>query len=235
MLFRSIGKEGTKVKTKGLLKEVEVAKDLREANGVIVLSHVKGHDLAGYGGAIKNLGMGGVPAEEKGRIHDSSKPVLDLKKCVGCGLCAPLCINKAIKIINGKMKIVGDCFGCGLCIRNCPQQALKPKLALFPKLLTEAACAVLKNFKKRKVIFVNVLEKISKMCDCAKTSEIICPDIGILVSDDVVAIEQASVDLINKKTGKDLFFQLHKISPNEQIDEAEKLGLGERKYRLEKL
>jgi len=174
-----ISNEGITVKTKGPLKEVEVAKDLYDADAVVVLSHAKGHEMSGFGGSIKNLGMGGVTKSGKADVHR--------------------------------------------------------KNFLFS--LAEAAEAVVKKFDYDKKFYVNVLMSITPRCDCFPIGNVdsgfpICDDIGVLLSKDPVAIDMASIDLINKKTGKNIFLELTKIEPKEVIENAFKLGMGEKEYIL---
>lgn len=231
-----ISNKGVSIKSKSL-KKVFVAEPIFKAKGIIVLSHFKGHPDAGFGGAIKNLGMGAVTRKTKEDVHGFSQPLIDIEKCTGCGTCVKICPEKAIKIVKGKSKIdYRKCFGCGRCIINCPVKALKQKEASLRELLAEVAHCVLGLFKKNKVFYINILMSISKLCDCfpiGKTdpSEIVCPDIGILVSDDLIAIEKVSLDLVNKKT-KGLFQKLHGIDGAEQIREAERLKLGSLNYKL---
>lgn len=228
-----IGEKGVKIKTSGKLGEVGIAEELQKAKYMIVLSHVKGHCDAGFGGAIKNLGMGGAIKGEKSRCHSLSKPVLDKGKCTGCEVCQNLCHVSAITPDNGKIKIdYNECHGCGVCIRNCNQEALRPKLGFLTEFLAEVTEGVLRTFERGNAVYINVLEKITKYCDCVPSSEVICPDIGILVSKDIVAIEKASIDLINEKVGFNLFKETNKIDPSEQIEAAEKFKLGKRGYVL---
>lgn len=228
-----ISNEGKKVRNK-LLGEIFVAKPLTEAKGLIVLSHFKGHPDAGFGGAIKNLGMGSVTRVTKSAIHTLSQPKLDLAKCIGCGKCVKVCPNKAITIEGKKSHFNYDnCFGCGSCMVVCPQKALSPKVAKMRHLLTEAASCVIKQFSKTKILYINVLMDIANHCDCfADSGEAVCHNIGILVSQDIVAIEQASLDLVNK-TSNGRFGKLYLIDGKDQIEYAKKIGLGNDKYKLE--
>lgn len=211
----------------------EVAKDLTEAKNVLVLSHVKGHECAGFGGAIKNLGMGALSAKTKAFIHSGSKPVIDLSKCVGCGICAQLCPAKAIVIENGKANPdLNKCWGCSICELNCPQQALIPKGKIFDEALAMGACAAIKVMPKN-TYYINIIKNITKSCDCEEDAgKIIAKDVGILFSNNPVAIDNASVDLTNGKEGKDVFQEENNKDPKLQIEFAEKYSEFKKEYKL---
>ncbi len=217
------------IKTEHL--NAEVCKPLIESDGLLVLSHVKGHMCSGFGGAIKNLGMGGVTIKTKKDIHNFANPVF-VDDCTGCGACIKICPVETISLKNNKAHFhLSGCWGCGLCVNACPSNVLKPKIASFDTLIAEGTSAVLKNIKK--AYYINVLKDITKLCDCCKNPEgIVLDDIGIVLGKDIVAVEKASFDLINKKAGKDLFKEIHKKSPLEHIKEAEKLNLGNSNYKL---
>jgi len=213
-----ISDEAVPYKTQNL--NVEVCRPLIKADGILVLSHVKGHACSGFGGAIKNLGMGGVTKKTKENIHTASQPITsDL--CKGCGICAENCFCNAMKIENGKAICnYEDCWGCGICISYCPNDSLKPRVASFDKLLAESAYAVVKSVKKS--FYINYLFDITKWCDCASDpGPIIAKDLGILFSDDIVAIDKASVNLVNKAMDKNVFLEANKKSPLIHIKEME--------------
>ncbi|MFH2028134.1 MAG: DUF362 domain-containing protein [Nanoarchaeota archaeon] len=222
-----ISNEFVIVKTEHL--DAQVCKPLSDADNLLVLSHVKGHMCSGFGGAIKNLGMGGMTIKSKSDIHEGGSPVF-AKECVGCGTCVKMCPVQTISLEEGKAVFdYSGCWGCGVCINACPYDVLKPKVASFDRLISEGAYAVLKG---KKAYFVNVIKEITKLCDCASDSEIVLSDIGIIMGKDIVAVEKASVDMINKKAGKDLFKEIHNISPLGHIKEAADLGLGRMEYNL---
>jgi len=193
----------------------------------LVLTHVKGHPDAGVGAAIKNLGMGGMTKKTKGDIHDASKPVY-VGGCILCGTCVINCPVGAMKLdeINRRPKVPAPgCYGCSNCTIVCPQGALKPKVAIFDFLLAEAAKAAISKFKK--VYFVSFLQNMGKDCDCFNGPvKPVMDDIGILAGNDILAVEQATHDMIVKKAGRDIFKELNKKSFTEQLDAAEELGMG---------
>ncbi|MBI2530085.1 MAG: DUF362 domain-containing protein [Candidatus Diapherotrites archaeon] len=226
------------LKEKGtILKRVNVCRDIADAEAMIVLSHGKGHVCGAYGGAIKNLGMGAVDIATKDAIHDNAAPLIDREKCTGCAACIEVCHPKANSLKNRKISIDYDkCWGCGRCIKACKYGALKPKLAFFNYLLADSAGAVLRKFQRENVLYVTMLMSIAPRCDCNPRSGMSAmPDIGILVSDDIAAIDAAAIDLINKTFGKDWFESLKYRNPKEQIEMIEKLGLGSGKCKLEEI
>ncbi|MBW2983541.1 DUF362 domain-containing protein [Candidatus Woesearchaeota archaeon] len=215
-----ISEEHKAVKTKHL--NAEVCNPIVEADGMLVLTHVKGHSCSGVGGAIKNLGMGGVSRKTKRDIHNFAKPVL-VRECINCKACIKACPEGTIKEGKDKIKIDYDgCWGCNVCVYACPQKALKPKIALFDALLAEGAFAVVSNVKK--AYYINALKEIAKFCDCmADNGPIICDDVGYLASENIIEIEKESLDLINRKAGKNIFLEIHKKDPCGQVDEMENL------------
>lgn len=213
-----ISNTGIKIKTRDFT--AEVIKELEQAENVLVLTHVKGHSSSGFGGAVKNLGMGGVTVKTKNLEHDLCKPSLK-GKCHGCQTCVNICPEKAISFNNNKIKIdLGKCFGCSLCEIKCPYSCLKPHKAIFDDLLAQGASAVIKNLPK-KTYYINVIKNVSRNCDCVKNpGGIIAKDIGILFSENPVAIDKASIDLINKATGKNVFLEAHHCDPLAHINFA---------------
>jgi len=207
-----------------------VCKDLVEADGVLVLSHVKGHLCTGFGAGIKNLGMGALSRKSKGMIHDGGKPVYE-SGCTLCGVCSKNCPTNNIRYSDG-MPFFDKawCCGCSNCVVVCPNNAIKPKLAVFNDLLAAGAFAALKNFKKS--FFINVIKDVSKLCDCVPGGKLVAPDIGYLMSNDLTSIEKASHDLIVEKTGKDVFKEVHHISPLSHIGSFAKISNTSIGYKL---
>ncbi|MBD3310145.1 DUF362 domain-containing protein [Candidatus Woesearchaeota archaeon] len=228
-----ISDEGVEHKTEHL--DVSVCNDIADADGMVVLTHIKGHICTGIGGAIKNLGMGAVSKKTKSDIHEGCKPVI-AEGCISCGKCVEVCPGDCFKLAEGK-KLEMDlatCYGCSICVLNCPAEALKSKFALFYTLIAEGASAVLKKLEGKSVYYINLLYDLSEKCDCVDTyNPLIAPNIGVLAGYDIAAIDQASIELINKKAGKKVFDLRHKRPSELHISEAERLGIGSREYDIE--
>lgn len=228
-----IGQNFQSFKAKDL--KVEVAKDLIEAQNVLVVSHVKGHPLAGFGGAIKNLGMGGVSPQTKKDIHCLGKPRF-IKKCQGCGVCVEICPLKAASLVNKQAEFNDQsCFGCSLCVMKCPHHCLTFKKTIFDDLLAQSAITVAKHLPK-KTFYVNFLGKITKLCDCfGNPGKVMVPDIGILFAENPVAIDQASLDLINQENKMNLFEKVNRKDPYLQVRYAAKYLKSGLKYQLKRI
>lgn len=232
-----ISDEGLAVKSK-YLEGLEIAKRLYDADGMIVLSHFKGHEMSNFGGAIKNLGMGGVTKKSKGIMHSNTGPKIQ-GECVGCGKCIDICPVGALKLIDGKINInYSSCFGCCACVEVCPNKVFGLKTVRFSRALSEAASFIVKKFGE-KTLYINVLLDISEKCDCfpigdSDVGKKVAPDIGIVVSDDIVAIEKASLDLVQEATDNK-FGSIFKSKLDEQIVSAEEFNLGNQKYEIEKV
>jgi uncharacterized Fe-S center protein len=214
-------------------RSYEVADHLHDATHIFALTHVKGHIQTGIGGAIKNFGMGGVTKETKIKIHDASYPIYQKDACTYCGICAETCPFHAITV-NGDSWNYDEkaCFGCGACVDTCPSQALKYQDADLQFLL---ACAAKACVQGKTVIYLNELKRIAKGCDCdPNAGPIICPDIGYVVSNDPVAIDKATLDLIND-VSPNVFEKTNRIDPMKQIKYGEEIGLGSSSYRLIRL
>ena len=158
----------------------------------------------------------------KADIHHLPYPIF-VGECINCGACIKVCPGNAIK--KGKDKVIFDydlCWGCDACVEVCPQKALKPEISNFDQLLAEGAYAAVKKVKK--AYYINVMSKITKLCDCAADNgPILSPDLGYLASEDIVAIDRSSLDIINKKAGKNLFLEVNHKDPYKQVNEIESL------------
>ena len=208
----------------------DVADHIYKSTHIFSLSHVKGHIGTGMGGAIKNLGMGGVTKETKLRMHHGSRPLFKEDSCDYCGLCAEVCPFNAINVKEEKWILnMKSCFGCGVCVNNCKKGAITNDDADLQFVLSCAAKACVQG---KNVLYLNELKRIARSCDCDPFADpIICPDIGYLVSDDPVAIDMASLDLVNN-IKKDIFKKENNVDPIKQIKYGEEIGLGSSLYKL---
>lgn len=227
-----------------------MAGDIADADVLVTLNHFKGHLLAGFGGALKNLAMGCATVKGKMQQHCGLGPNLVSKNCTGCGSCVATCLYGALSLKMEKAAIDRDkCVGCGACMHACEFGALmidwKTDTPVFLERVVEyAAAALAPHDKTAHITFVN---NVSPGCDCEGHSDApICPDIGVLVSDDPVAIDQAGLDLVNQAppsfpsalptgliSGEDKFMALHPdIDGTYALAYAEKMGLGSRTYEL---
>ena len=230
--------------------KVKLAKDIVGANSAILLSHFKAHEMAGFGGAIKNLAMGGAPALGKKEQH-ALKIVVDQEKCIGCKKCSAVCPEQAITVRDKKAGVAEDkCIGCGECLTVCPVKATgmdwATDLEAFLERMTEYGYGFAKSHEKR-IGYINFLLNITPDCDCVPWSDApIVPDIGFLASTDPVAIDQASYDLVNKQlgfsgsllscncaAGADKFQGLRShVDGTVQLRYGEEIGMGSRAYEL---
>ncbi len=224
-----IGNKGMRVIESGY--SVDVAEEISESTHLIVVSHGKGHCLTGFGGAIKNLGMGGVTREMKRVIHHWSIPILSVDKCDLCGSCAEICPTDAITVDTEWRYDSTACDGCGKCVSACSGGALCNEIMDLQKGIALAAKACISG---KRVLFLNALVNISRDCDCdPRAGPMICPDIGYLASNELAAVDRASLDLVHRmKPG--IFETAHGINPSKQVRYAEELGLASN-YELRKL
>jgi uncharacterized Fe-S center protein len=222
------------------IKTAKIARHFSDAHSLVAVSHFKGHMVTGFGGAIKNIGMGCATREGKLAQHNELSPVFYEDKCIGCGECANICPVTAIHIENEKAVLDSSlCIGCGNCVGVCPTMAMFIDFQagdLVQEKMAEYASAVLTG-KKDKTAFINFAIKINKECDCwGLENPRVAPDIGILASTDPVSIDKASLDLVNKKCGKDLFKEVHpEQNSSIQLNYASKIGLGSLDYELVEL
>jgi uncharacterized Fe-S center protein len=231
-------------------KEVYIGSQITQADSIISMAHFKLHELSGFGGAIKNIGMGAASRKGKLAQHCDIAPKVKQKKCISCGTCMKKCPGNAISFNENKKAYINPdkCIGCGECILLCPVEAIQIQWSsaynVFMEKMVEYTYGVLKD-KKDKSIFINFLTNISPACDCYPYNEMpISPDIGILVSTDIVAIDKASADLLNNAPSNKgskvdscnvddkIKCVYPKINWESQLEYAEKIGLGTQQYEL---
>ena len=243
-----------------LFKTVSIARDIHMADALIGVTHFKGHELSGFAGTLKNLGMGCASREGKLSQHSNISPQVKEKTCNGCKRCLTSCAYDAILMkspnrgVEKKSTVASvdpkKCVGCGECILTCPTGAVQIQwnetIPLFQKKMVEYAYGAVHN-KKGKALYLNFLTQISPACDCYGYSDTpIVNDVGILASEDPVAIDQASVDLVNQQSGnhasklpknwengEDKFRALYpEVDWSIQLSYAQEIGLGTREYEL---
>ncbi len=215
-------------------KKVRVASAIYYADSILLLSHFKGHEITGYGGAIKNLGMGGIAKADKLFIHSDVHPRVSNERCNLCGVCLQWCPENAISLKDYAIINPEKCIGCATCISVCSQKAIRINWGDDTRLAQERiAEAVLGVVKGKRLACINFLTSITPMCDCNPMQGApICPDIGFMASFDPVAIDKASIDLVEKKTGGMISSLRPHIDMGIQTKYAEKIGLGSETYDL---
>ncbi|NYT05880.1 MAG: DUF362 domain-containing protein [Methanomicrobiales archaeon] len=232
-------------------QRVLIAGDIVDADAMIVVSHFKGHICAGFGGAVKNLGMGCAPPRGKHEQHAALQPVVLADLCTACGTCATICPEGAASVDSGTARIAtARCVSCGQCVDTCPESAIifdwEHDIAPFTERLCEYALGAVAG-KEDKTVYINFAVDITPHCDCAPWSDApIVPDIGVLASADPVALDAACLDLVNTQAGCPGTLLEHNTAPGEdkfgglwphtqgplQLAYAEAIGLGSRQYQL---
>ncbi|MBF0547879.1 MAG: DUF362 domain-containing protein [Candidatus Riflebacteria bacterium] len=245
------GRSGQLVKIDGKhFPEVSVASGIFEADALVVVSHFKGHEVSGFGGTIKNLGMGCCSRTAKLAMHTSIRPSVLEDKCVKCGACISWCSVNAIFQEKGSPAKIDQkkCQGCGECLTACRANAIRINWSGdaggVTEKMVEHALGVVKN-KVGSSFYFNLLVDIVPVCDCyGFTDAPIVPNIGYAASLDPVALDSASVDWVNQQPGlknsslkdgfdpgQEKFPHVHeKIDTKIQLEYGEKIGLGKKTY-----
>ncbi len=222
------------------VKSAKVGSVFLHSDAMVCLSHFTGHGLSGFGATIKNLGMGCASRTGKLDQHSEVHPWVNPKHCQNCGLCFDFCPSEAIVTKEGSAFIIEEkCIGCGECLVICNAGAVKFRwdsdAVRVQEKMSEYAFS-LKKALKGKISFLNFLLKVTKDCDCMSGDEpAVVEDIGILGSVDPVAVDQASVDLVIEKSGKDILKVGYDVDWSVQLQHGEEIGLGSRDYQLIKL
>jgi uncharacterized Fe-S center protein len=211
-------------------KTCKIGKEIANQRQMIVLSHFKGHRLAGFGGAIKQLAMGCAARGGKLDQHADAEPLINPFRCKKCQACFRHCPVDAIYIGLIPRIDKKKCIGCAGCMAVCPQKAilfniLKSLSNTFPEKLIEYAFAAQKDQTN---IYITFAFKITKGCDCeGHQMKPLVGDLGLFAATDPVAIDQACLDMLDQREGKRIFGHAR-----QQLDYAQKIGLGSKNYEL---
>lgn len=237
------------------VQEAKIGRAVMDADIIISLNHFKGHELTGFGGALKNIGMGCGSRAGKMEMHSDGKPAVRSKACIGCGVCEKICAHGAIVVTDQKAGIDhAKCVGCGRCIGACHVNAIAAAWDesndVLNKKMAEYSWAVLNG---RPHFHISLVVDVSPFCDCHAENDLpIIPDIGMFASFDPVALDMACADMANKapvtassylaeqlkkhgcsEGGHDHFCATH---PETNwlvcLDQAEKIGIGTKQYEL---
>ena len=231
-----------------LCKTAKIGRAIMDADIVISLNHFKGHECTGFGGALKNLGMGCGSRAGKMEMHSAGKPTVDQELCIGCGACVKICAHDAPHIADKRCTIDHTrCAGCGRCIGVCPKDAITPAHdETFENLnckIAEYAKAVVDG---RPSFHINIVNQVSPNCDCHPESDAaIVPDVGMFASFDPVAVDVASADAVNRQPVNPLSILAERAGAPDRFsgthpttnwrsgpEHAEKIGLGSMDYEL---
>ena len=234
-------------------REVEIAPEIVDADAIVGIAHFKGHEMSGFGGTLKNFGMGAASRHGKLSMHSTSNPEVNQEACTACHSCVRWCGFGAIEVTGegGKARISRErCSGCGACLPTCPVGAIRvewnQETGGMQERMAEYAYGAIAP-KRDRAIFLNVILQVSPLCDCYPFADTpLVPDVGILASTDPVAIDQAAADLVNAQPGHPLSQHAASLGPGEdkfraaapavdwgiQLAHAERIGLGTRAYEL---
>ena len=255
------GTDDIEVPVKGgeYVKNAKIGRAIMDADVFISLTHFKGHELTGFGGTIKNIGMGCGSRAGKTEQHSSGKPEIDPDRCRGCRRCQRECANGGLEFDSASRKMTvnyQNCVGCGRCLGACNFDAIEFSQGNAPQLLNrrmaEYAKAVVDG---RPQFHISLIVDVSPNCDCHSENDApILPDIGMFASFDPVALDQACVDacqacepLPNSQLGDNIrsehFHDHHDHFRNSRpetewescLEHSEKIGLGSRSYELIKI
>ncbi|MCJ7821953.1 MAG: DUF362 domain-containing protein [Armatimonadetes bacterium] len=237
------------------LEKVQIAGNIADADAMVVFSHGKGHGHCGFGGAIKNIAMGCVTVKTRGWIHALMDTEFSWNKeaSVHCHICRDNCPAGAISFNDeDEFEVfLHHCRYCMHCVTSCPEKAIDIReegIRYFQEGMARTTKATLDTFEPNRILYVTVLTHITPLCDCwGFTTPALVPDIGIVASDDIVATEQAALDLIKhenyiqgslpeqvKMNDGDghLFWKIWGKDPYLQVETAAEIGLGSREYEL---
>ena len=237
-------------------KEALIGRAVMDADVFISLTHFKGHETTGFGGAIKNIGMGCGSRAGKKDQHSAGKAFIYEEKCRGCRRCQKECANGGLVYDAAARKMRVDennCVGCGRCLGACNFDAIdfaqNQAIPVLNAKMAEYTKAVVSG---RDCFHISLIVDVSPYCDChAENDAPILPDIGMFASKDPVALDQACADaclaaepIRNSVLGDhmheaglhDHHDHFKNTTPESewetQLIHGEKIGLGTRKYDL---
>lgn len=220
------------------VREAHLAPVVRDMDFLIVVSHVTGHLVHGFGAAVKNLGMGLAARAGKLDQHSAVSPQIKADKCSHCLSCLAACPVDAITD-SGRAAVISPakCIGCAECLAVCPTGAVtidwSRESAHVQEATAEYALAVHQALHGR-AAYLNLLHHISRHCDCmGPTPDLLAPDVGLVAGSDAVAVDQASYDLTVRAAGRDVFREAWpQVDAGLHLRHAERMGLGTREYLL---
>lgn len=233
--------------------EPKIGAAIAEADIVISITHFKGHEMAGFGGTLKNLGMGSGSVAGKQDMHSTAQPKIELDNCIGCRICEKNCNHDAIHVVDRKAVINYDnCVGCGQCVALCKSGGAVMSSTESGEILNYKIAEYTKAVLNGKPNFhVSFIMNVSPECDCwGHNDAAIVPDLGIAASFDPIALDQACADIVNKaptlQTANALaekehehtheHDKFHHLHPDTNwqagLRYGEEIGLGTRDYEL---
>lgn len=220
-------------------KTAHIATDIANADKLLTVSHFKGHEMTGFGGAMKNLAMGCGSRRGKMDMHSDVRPAVNPKRCTACGRCKIGCAWGAIDISH--YAVINDkCTGCAKCIAACPEHAIQADFDVscdkLQQRIVEYAAAVHNHFSTVPV-YISILTAIVPACDCHDGNDApLVPDIGFMSSTDPVAIDKAAYDMIVNVAGKDVFKEAWPhLDPTDQFKHAQKIKFGNLDYEIKEI
>jgi uncharacterized Fe-S center protein len=231
-------------------KSARIGRAVMDADIVISLNHFKGHECSGFGGAIKNVGMGSGSRAGKMQMHNDGKPEVNQEVCAGCKVCASFCNQSAIVFGDNKKARIDHslCVGCGRCIGTCNYHAIANQSESSSRALNSKMAEYCKAVLDGRPHFhISVVNQVSPYCDChGENDAAVVPDIGIFAGFDPVALDKACIDAVNaapaistsvlserERTHRDHFTDIHPSTDwQSQIHHAERIGLGTGTYDL---
>ncbi|MBN2880850.1 DUF362 domain-containing protein [Candidatus Woesearchaeota archaeon] len=231
------GEEMIEVPVKGEVTLAKLGAGIKRYDSIVVISHFKGHIFAGFGAALKNMGMGFGSRAGKLHMHANVKPSINAKTCVGCQACLSGCDFGAITMNENHAEIdPNKCTGCAMCVAKCTFGAVQIPWGSNSReelchRIVDYASGVFNIIPKEKFLFINIANKITKLCDCDGSAQTpFMEDLGILYSKNPVALDKACLDLARQKYQK--FDSINVTPKDEQIEYAVKTGLFDSEYKL---